>query len=171
MKSVSDSMLQEPVDFKVTVNHKTIWHKLHLRRSERKFILYPLCLGTLLLVAKELSKFDEFTTSGKAIDFDSVVKAIIGNSKILSRVVALALWNKRFSNNEIVRRIQENHIKKLSEYIEGNLDSSEILVLCNAVINQMEIEHFLACMGSMRGMEVVKDQAKPVDSIKETSGE
>ncbi len=171
MKSISDSILQEPVDFTVTVNRKTILHKLHLQRVDKKFLIYPLCLGTLLLIAKELSKFEEFIPAEGGITFDSVVKGIIGNSRLLSKVVALAIWNKRYSNIKLFRHFQERKIVKLAEYIESNLDSSEILVLSNAVINQMEIEHFLACMGSMRGLEIVKDQVNSTDPIAtETSG-
>ena len=166
MNSISGSILQEPIDFVVTSNRQGFW-----KRKEKRFMIYPLCLGTLLLIAKELIQFEEFKPADKGLDFDSVIKGIIGNSALLSKVISLALWNKRFSNNKIIRYFQYKHLKNLAEYIEGNLDSGEILVLSNAVIKQMEIEHFLACMGSIRGMEIVKDQEEPRDSKKETCGE
>lgn len=173
MQSVSDSILQEPIDFKIKVNRRTILHKLHILKDERTLKIYPLCLGTLLLIAKNLMTFKDLDIKdGAGVTFDTAVQSIIDNTKVLSRTISIAIWNRKFSTNRIVRWWEEIRINRLANFIESNLDSVELLTLSNVVIKQMEIEHFLASMGSMKGMEIAKDivAPSPVESKKETSG-
>jgi hypothetical protein len=175
LKSISKAILQEPVDFTVEINRHTLLHKLHIKKTEKVFVIYPLCLGTLLLIAKNLMEFKELDISDKdkGVTFDSVVEGIVNNSQLLSRIIALAIWNKKFSDKKLVRYFQELHISRLSSYIESNLASNELLTLTNVVIKQMEIDHFLACMGLAKGMEIVKDTPTPTGPTnnEEISGE
>ena len=172
MNNIPKAIKQEPVDFEVTVSNPTVFHKLGLRRKKRKFLIYPLCLGTLLKIAETIVNISAFDLEKekKGVTFESAINGIIKNAKLISNVIALAIWNRQLSDVKIFRKLQELRINFLAKYIQANLDSNELLVLSNVVIEQMEIEHFLACMDSMKGMMIVEN-INPDHSIEsETKG-
>ncbi|GAG71859.1 unnamed protein product [marine sediment metagenome] len=49
-----DSILEKGVDFTIKIQKKNILHEYHLIPSERKFIIYPIKMGTLLKISEIL---------------------------------------------------------------------------------------------------------------------
>ena len=146
-KSVSDAILQEGVDFTVSVANRNILHKLKILKPEKKFVIFPICLGSLFKISKQLidvkmNAQKDGLTDAKFIQMG--IESIIENKDRMIKIIAYAIHNK-----------QSEPPKSLFRYLNRNLNSKEALSILSVVIKQMDIQDFLAFMMSVGGMNLL----------------
>ena len=146
-KNIAEAILQEGVDFNVTVANRNILHKLKILRSERKFVIFPICLGTLLKISKLLMDVKvnaqrDGLTDAKFIQMG--IESIVENKDRMIDIIAYAIHNK-----------ETEPPKSLVRYLNRNLNSKEALSILSVVIKQMDIQDFLAFMMSVGGMNLL----------------
>ena len=145
--NVAKAMLQEGVDFYVTVKNRNLFHKLKLAKDKRKFIIYPVTVGTLFKIAKVLADLgDKIELNPDLSDSDFItmgIQNIVKHTDRMVQVVAYAIIN---ANREPSR--------SLLKFLEKNLTTNEILKLLTLVVQQMDIQDFLACMVSLGQMNL-----------------
>lgn len=156
-----NSILEKGVDFIITIQNKNIFHKFNLIPSERKFIIYPIKMGTLLKISKILLDLntDELVgamkNNDKEINFmDLGAKNIIENKDKLIKMIAYGIVNS-----------EKEPSKKLIRFLNENLTTKEGLKLMTLVIQQMDVSPFLASLVSIKGMNLLQIKKK------ETPGE
>jgi hypothetical protein len=159
--------LQEGIDFTISVINKTFWHKIKLKKPFRKFVMYPICLGTLLKISELIMQMDAVTAENHEKDnfMDFAVGKIKNNAEKFAEIIALAIINKPFSDNRIIRYIEKIGFRRLVKFINSNVNDKEALDLINLVVKQMDIQHFLACMVSIKGMDL------QIEAAAQTSGD
>jgi len=156
-----DSILEKGVDFTITIQNKNIFHKFNLITPERKFVIYPIKMGTLLKISEILLDLntDELVgamkNNDKEINFmDLGAKNIIENKDKLIKMIAYGIVNR-----------EKEPSKKLIRFLNENLTTKEGLKLMTLVIQQMDVSPFLASLVSIRGMNLLQIKKK------ETPGE
>jgi len=153
-----DSILEKGVDFEITVSKTNILHKLNLIPIKRKFVIYPIRMGTLLKISKILLDLDtkellgvmkdEGNNKGKEVNIlDLGAKNIVENKDKLIKMIAYGIVN---SEKEPSRRL----IKFLNE----NLTAKEGLKVLTLVIQQMDVSPFLASLASLKGMNLLANK-------------
>lgn len=173
MKDIAETINTEPVDFQVTVANPGILHRLKLRKTIKTFIIYPTCLGTLLQIAKIISSVERLNTKPENNEtfLESSIKNIINNAKLISEVIGLSIWNRKYSENSFIRFFQKMRVRSISRYIERNLDSYETFTIMKLVVDQMEIQHFLAIMVTMKGLIVIPEHVTEKKQEEKSSGQ
>ncbi|MBA7584903.1 hypothetical protein ES708_26869 [subsurface metagenome] len=147
-----DSILGKGVDFKITVQKKNILHKLNLTPSERKFVIFPIKMGTLLKISKILLDLDAdelvgaMKSEGKEINLlDLGAKNIIENKDKLIKMIAYGIVNS-----------EKEPSKNLIKFLNENLTAKEGFKLMTVVIQQMDVNPFLASLVSIKGMNLLR---------------
>ena len=156
-----DSILEKGVDFEITVTKTNVLHKLNLIPVKRKFVIYPIKMGTLLKISKILLDLDtdELTgvmkSEGKEVNIlDLGAKNIIENKDKLIMMIAYGITNS-----------EKEPPKSLVRFLNENLTAKEGLKLMTLVIQQMDVSPFLASLVSLKGMNLLQTKKK------ETPGE
>lgn len=150
-KQIVATILEEGVDFAVTVNKRNLLHKWGILPSERKFVIYPIVLGTLLKISEELLEVDsqEFESlkekEGGSEILDIGVRNIIKNKDKMIKIIAYGIIN---ANKE--------PSKKLLKFLNANLTAKEALKIVLVVIRKMDVTDFLASIVSMKGMNLIE---------------
>jgi len=147
-----NSILEKGVDFTITIQNKNIFHRLNLIPSERKFIIYPIKMGTLLKISKILLDLNTDELVGamkkndKEINFmDLGAKNIVENKDKLVKMIAYGIVNS-----------EKEPSKRLIRFLNENLTTKEGLKLMTLVIQQMDVSPFLASLVSIRGMNLLQ---------------
>jgi hypothetical protein len=145
-QSVS-AILQEGVDFTVTVTNPGLWHRIGVLKKERKFIVHPLCLGSLLRISKLLVSLEDkpLDLSGNVLSVAS--NGIIQYSRIFAEISAIAVTNTDKEPSE-----------RLIQFFIDNLTPKELFQLLQLVIKQMEVSDFLLCIVSAKGLNLLKEK-------------
>uniref|UniRef100_A0A6M3LBY7 Uncharacterized protein n=1 Tax=viral metagenome TaxID=1070528 RepID=A0A6M3LBY7_9ZZZZ len=147
MEQPVKAILEEGVDFFVTVKKTNILHRLKILKDRKRFVIYPITLGTLFKIAQVLGDLGEkidLKPDLKDSDFITMgIENIVKHTDKMVKVVAYAILNK---NQEPSRG--------LIKFLEKNLTASEILRLLTLVVQQMDIQDFLACMVSLGQMNL-----------------
>jgi len=156
-----NSILEKGVDFTITIQNKNIFHKFNLIPFEKKFVIYPIKMGTLLKISKILLDLNTDELVGamkkndKEINFmDLGAKNIVENKDKLIKMIAYGIVNS-----------EKEPSKKLIRFLNENLTTKEGLKLMTLVIQQMDVSPFLASLVSIRGMNLLQIKKK------ETPGE
>lgn len=156
-----DSILEKGVDFTITIQNKSILNKLNLTPSKRKFVIYPIKMGTLLKISKILLDLDTdeligvIKNEGKRINFlDLGAKNIIKNKDKLVQMIAYGIVNS-----------EKEPSKSLIRFLNENLTAKEGLKLMTLIVQQMDVNPFLASLVSIKGMNLLQTKKK------ETPGE
>lgn len=136
------TILQEGVDFEVTAG-----------RRKRKFIVYPIKLGTLFNISKIILTMKEIELTEGDV-FAIGVKNIAENKDKMIDVVALAILNRRLSTWFRYKKW------RLIRYLDQNLTAQELLRLVQLVIMQMDVTNFLASFVSVKRMNLVAEASK-----------
>lgn len=159
-------MLQEPVDFTITVNRPGLLHKIGIRKKKRKFSIYPLVVGTMLRMTKEISKLNvgELNTSEKGDLFAKAFESMEVNLDKLVDIVALAIHNRKGAVPKSLRR-----------FLINNISNSELFKLVSIVASQVNVQGFLYSIILIKGMSLVKEgetiaPGESSDQSKNTSG-
>jgi len=147
-----NSILEEGVDFTITIQNKNVFHRLNLIPSERKFIIYPIKMGALLKISEILLDLntDELIGVMKKNDketnfMDLGVKNIVENKDKLIKMIAYGIVNG-----------EKEPSKKLIRFLNENLTTKEGLKLVTLVIQQMDVSPFLASLVSVKGMNLLQ---------------
>lgn len=139
------TILQDGVDFEVT-NH---------RKKPRKFIIYPINLGTLFNISKIILTMKDI----ESLDGDDLfvigVKNIADNKDKMLEITALAIMNRR-----IVTPLGRLKKWRLKRYLDNNLSAGELLKLVSLVIAQMDVQDFLASFVSVKRLNLVEAKKK-----------
>lgn len=156
-----DSILEKGVDFTITIQNKNILNKLNLIPPERKFVIYPIKMGTLLKISKILLDLntDELVgamkSEGKEINIlDLGAKNIVENKDKLIKMIAYGIVNS-----------EKEPSKRLIRFLNENLTAKEGLKLMTLIVQQMDVNPFLASLVSIKGMNLLQTKKK------ETPGE
>ena len=156
-----DSILEKGIDFTITVQNKNIFHKLNLTPSKRKFVIYPIKMGTLLKISEILLDLDTGELVGamkneeKEINLlDLGAKNIIENKDKWIRMIAYGIVNSE-------REPSKNLIKFLNE----NLTAKEGFKLMTVVVQQMDVNPFLASLVSIKGMNLLQTKKKETPGV------
>jgi len=159
MSEIVRTVLEDGVDFEVVVTNPSIWHRLKIFPTTKTFVIFPVCLGALLKIAETINSIKSLNIE---LDKDKSVLevallSIIKNTETISKVIALAIWNRKFSDYKVKRYFQKLRLKRISRFIEANLNSAETLKIVNLLLTQMEIDQFLALMVSIKGLIILPE--------------
>ena len=153
-KDAIDSILEKGVDFTITVQNKNILNKLHLKPTERKFVIYPIKMGSLLKISKILLDLDTeelegvMKSEGKEVNIlDLGAKNIIENKDKLIMMIAYGIVNS-----------EKEPPKSLIRFLNENLTAKEGLKVMTLVIQQMDVSPFLASLVSLKGMNLLANK-------------
>ena len=151
-----DSILEKGVDFTITIQNKNILNKLNLIPSKRKFIIYPIKMGTLLKISKILLDLDTdelvgvMKNEGKEINLlDLGAKNIIKNKDKMIEMIAYGIVNS-----------EKEPPKSLIRFLNENLTAKEGLKLMTVIVQQMDVNPFLASLVSIKGMNLLQTKKK-----------
>lgn len=154
-----DSILEKGVDFTIKIQNKNILHKYHLIPSERKFVIYPIKMGALLKISKILLDLDTDELVGAMKNEDKEInlldlgaKNIIENKDKLIKMIAYGIVNS-----------EKEPSKRLIKFLNENMTAKEGLKLMTVVVQQMDVNPFLASLVSIKGMNLlqIKKKATP----------
>ena len=136
------TILQEGVDFEVTAGKKS-----------RKFIIYPINLGTLFNISKIILTMKELELPEGDV-FAIGIKNIVENKDKMIKVVALGIMNQKLT--------PWMQFKKwlIVRYLDRNLTAQELLRLVQLIILQMDVTDFLASFVSIRRLNLVEAKSK-----------
>ena len=151
-----DSILEKGVDFTIIVQNKNILHELNLIPSKRKFVIYPIKMGTLLKISKILLDLDTdelvgaMKSEGKEINLlDLGAKNIIENKDKLIKMIAYGIVNS-----------EKEPSKNLIRFLNENLTAKEGFRLMTVIVQQMDVNPFLASLVSIKGMNLLQTKKK-----------
>jgi hypothetical protein len=129
------AIMQEPIEVRVTINRLNLLHRIGILKKERKFILRPLYLGTLLRISKVVFDIKDIQEEGELKDINLVAKALemaLMNTDKLIDVIALAI-----TNNKILPD------KKLKKFLMENLDAQQAFQLVTMISAQINVLSFI----------------------------
>lgn len=150
-------MLQEGVDFQITRNHPNFWQK-----KTKNFIIYPLCLGSMLKISKIINSIKDVAETLESENLaEKAIFQIEENIERIAEIIALAIMNKKISQNPIKKFYQNIKIRFLKNFLMDNLTSIEMQKIIVLIIEQLEVQHFLAVLVSLKGISLTsKETAK-----------
>ncbi len=157
MKNIESEMLQEGVDFQITRNHPKFWQK-----KTKNFIIYPLCLGSMLKISKIINSIKDVAETLESENLaEKAIFQIEENIERIAEIIALAIMNKKISQNPIKKFYQNIKIRFLKNFLMDNLTSIEMQKIIVLIIEQLEVQHFLAVLVSLKGISLTsKETAK-----------
>ena len=145
-----DSILEKGVDFTIKIQKKNILHEYHLIPSERKFVIYPIKMGTLLKISEILLDLNTDELVGAMKDenkeinlLDLGAKNIIENKDKLIKMIAYGIVNS-----------EREPPQSLIRFLNENLTAKEGLKLMTLIDQQMDVNPFLASLVSIKGMKI-----------------
>ena len=144
-KAAIDAVLQEGIDFYVTIEHPNVIRRL-LRKTERHFVIKPLYLGTLLRISRIMVDMKLPEQVGRGDWMDQGVKLMAGQTEQLLDIVSLAIHNR-----------EGNPDKRIKKLLRENVTPVELLALVSYVINQMNVQDFMKSIISIKGMSLIND--------------
>ena len=136
------TILQEGVDFEVTAG-----------RRKRKYIIYPINLGTLFNISKIILTMKEIELTEGDV-FAIGMKNIAENKDKIVEIVALAILNCRITFWFRFKKW------RLIRYLNQNLTAQELLRLIQLILVQMDVTDFLASFVSIRRLNLVEAKSK-----------
>lgn len=155
-----DIILQEGVDFPITVNNLGLLHRLKLKKKVKKFIIYPICLGSLDRIAgvilsmslEELGTIEEKKENLNPMELlDIGLKNIKANRQHIVKVLAMAITNQNPKHwNPLIMFYRKWRETKIASFLSDNLVPKEMYRLLVLVIRQMEINDLLGSMVSIK---------------------
>lgn len=157
------TILQKGVDFEITVKHRSLLHRIKLLPSSRKYIVYPINLGTLLSISQIIATMEETKLTGNEDLFATGIKSIVDNQDKIVEVIALGILNRKLSSP--FDRFRKWYLMR---DLNNNLNASELLQLVQLITAQMDVADFLASFVSIKKLNLV--EAKKPEII-QTSGE
>lgn len=150
-KQTADTVLQEGVDFFITVNKPSLLHKLGLKPLKRSFNIKPLVTGTLLQISKiieEMKVLSEETMKDRTL-LDVGVDQVNENKDHLIKIIAFAIHNGPGQPS-----------RQLLKFLDHNLTPKEMLQVLSVAVRQMDVMSFLSSIMSVKGMSLLNPREK-----------
>jgi hypothetical protein len=141
------TVLQEGIDFFVTVNKPNYLHKIKVLKSQYHFNIRPLVLGTLIRVSDIMVEMNLPETVSKDNWMTTGIGLMQKQTDRLLDIVALAIHNDKGPPNRRIKRILKN-----------NATPEELLALITYVITQMDVSGFMKSIISVKGMSLIKEE-------------
>lgn len=152
-KKALEAILEEGVDFRVTVNDPGWLHCMGILPRARVFTIRPLKLGTLLRISKCIAEMDDDQKGereGTMLGF--TLESAVSHTESLVAIIALAVTNS-----------ESRPSVRLERFLRENLTPKEALKILGVVLQQMEVRDFLGCMASVSALRMT-GAPRPVDS-------
>ena len=149
-KQIADTVLQEGVDFSITINKPTWLHKVGLLPSKRNFNIKPLVTGVLLQISKTIEDMKPMSEEG--IKDRTLLEVGIDQAKYkdhLIKIIAYAIQNGPGEPS-----------KQLMKFLDRNLTPREMMQVLNVVVRQMDVMSFLSSIMSVKGMSLLNPREK-----------
>jgi len=153
-----DSILEEGVDFSVSVTNPGFLHRIGLLKTKRTFVIKPIRLGTLVRISKILLSIDGEIETKESV-LSASVKRMAAHAEQFAEIAALAVTND-----------EKPPSRRQIRFLLHNLSVRELLTLIQLVIRQMDVSNFLLCIVSVKGMSLMSE-ATGTKAVGETSGE
>jgi hypothetical protein len=144
-KAAIDAVLQEGIDFYITIDRPGLLRRL-LRRTSHYFIIRPLFLGTLLRISRIMADMKLPEQIKRADWMDSGIDLMANETEHLLDIVSLAIHNREGTPD-----------KKIKKLLRNNVTPVELLALVSYVINQMNVQDFMKSIISVKGMSLIND--------------
>jgi len=147
-RTETEAILQEGVDFSVTVAKPNILQRLRIISSVKKYKIYPIVLAPLMKISETINEIDPRFTQEPEKDKDVaflVDDNIIQNKNRLVKIIAYGIENTGKSPS-----------KKLMKFLGQNLTSKECLQLVMLIRRLMGNDYFFASTISLKGMVLNK---------------
>ncbi len=149
MKDIIPTLLQQGTDVTVSVSEKNILHRLRILKSEKKFTITPIKLGTLykishILLDLESDEIKNLKTIKDEAILELGLKNIVANKDKLIEVVGLGLVN-----------CKQGPTKRLLNFLNDNITVEELLKLTILIVGNMDITRFLACTVSAKKINLL----------------
>jgi hypothetical protein len=144
------TILDNGVEFDVTVNNPCILHKIGLLPKEKTFVIRPIRLGTLLNISRILSEMESTEISDSIDLFQAGIAEIVKHKDKILTVVSLAILNCRETWFTKIR------LFFLRRYLNDNLTAKELLQLLILVTNQMDVRDFLASTVLIKKLNLIE---------------
>jgi len=141
-----DTILQDGVDFEITVRCRTLLHKMKLKPTSKTFKIYPLALGAGLKISKLLLEIDpEVFKRASESTLSLGIEQYAKIQPVMLECIALAIDNS-----------DRPPPKRLIRFLSKNLTPKEMFRILLLVVNQLDINHFLAGLVSIRGVNLME---------------
>ena len=144
------TILDNGVEFDVTVNNPGIFHRIGLLPKIRTYNIRPIRLGALLNISKQLSEMESTEISDNIDLFQAGIAEIVKHKDKILTVVSLAILNSRETWFTKIRLIF------LRRYLNENLTAKELLQLLILVTNQMDVKDFLASTVLIKKLNLIE---------------
>ena len=144
------TILDNGIDFDVTVNNPGIFHRIGLLPKIRTYNIRPIRLGALLNISKQLSEMESTEISDNIDLFQAGIAEIVKHKDKILTVVSLAILNSRETWFTKIRLIF------LRRYLNENLTAKELLQLLILVTNQMDVKDFLASTVLIKKLNLIE---------------
>lgn len=164
LKKASDAIIENGIDFTITVAKPNILHRLKILPREKTFNVKPLHYGTLIRMSKIIIQIDKL---------ERVENHIVEGIDYISRyadmmidIIAIALTDTKIMPSPL-----------LKIFIRNNLTAIEVFELLNIVATQMRIVEFLQSIILIKGMNQMENlmqnkmEKAPQTNNTEISGE
>lgn len=146
-KKSIDTILQEGIDFYVTVNNPNILHKIGLLKKKHYFVLKPLVLGTLLRISKIMVDIKFKEQIDKENWQEQGIAAMAEHINALVEIIALAIRND-----------ESKASRKVIKILKKNATVTEMLAITSYVLGQMNVSDFMKSIISVKGMSLIKPE-------------
>lgn len=148
------TILEEGVDFEITVKYKGLLHLLRILPTARKFVVYPITLGVLFQISHILQNLDQVEGLSDNTDlFGAGLKSVTDSKDRMIEVVALGILNKKVPKGPTALLYRWKKWR-LIKFLDANLTSRDLLRLTGLIISQMDVTDFLACTVSAGRMNM-----------------
>lgn len=159
LSAVAKTVNQEPSIIDVDVKPSNSVHRLlqqwKILPATKTYTIHPVTLGTLVRISEYLLSVDMTVADINNI-LNSTYEIIQKNGRIVARILALAIHNKKKKPSE-----------KMVDFIYEHFTCRELVDVMQIVFKQMDVTSFTSTIVSMKGMSVLESAKKT--SQEETS--
>jgi len=148
------TILQDGVDFDITVTNPGLLHRLKILPTARTFKVYPINLGTLFNITKIINSMDEIDQADDDDLFDVGIRNINANKDQMLEILSLGILNRKMTPWAKARKWM------LVRFMDYNTTPAELLQLINLMIAQMDVTDFLASSVSIRKLNLLEAKKK-----------
>jgi len=143
------AILQDGVDFKITVANPGFLHKWGILPTEKPITIYPITLGTLVRISRLLLDMDpeaikDLDSKENNINLmDVCIKTLAGNQETMVRIIAYGITNT-----------EQEPSKGLLRYLRKNLIPAEMFEILKLIVQQMDIQAYLKSLVLTKGFSL-----------------
>ncbi len=147
---IINALLQKGIDFDITVNNPSIFHRLKILPKIRIFKIYPICTGVLLNISEIILTMEKFEDLDSEDLFETGLRNIVANKDKILNIIALAIMNREINNPYLA--LQKWRLKR---FLNWNTSTNELLQLVQIGLAQMGVTDFLALSVLIKRMNLM----------------